>query len=95
MGETRSVNVELSAEALQALESRVESGGYPSISAAIEAAVRLLEQQDGGEDFERWIDVEITERVRASLDDPREPLSADEAEKRIEDFVHRRVRSRA
>ena len=95
MGKTRSINVELSTEVIQVLESRVASGEYPSTAAAIEAAVRLLVQEDGDADLQAWISKDIAQRVRASLEDPREPLSADEAERRIAGFIDRSARSRA
>ncbi|MGN7291891.1 ribbon-helix-helix domain-containing protein [Rhizobium sp. SAFR-030] len=63
MGKTRSINVELSTEVIQVLESRVASGEYPSTAAAIEAAVRLLVQEDGDADLQAWIETDIVERM--------------------------------
>jgi Arc/MetJ-type ribon-helix-helix transcriptional regulator len=56
------MHVELSREAQERVESLVASGAYPSVEAAVEAAVDALEHPD----FEG---IDVTSRRRRALDD--------------------------
>ncbi len=82
MSKTHRIAIDLSPKALEAMRARVESGEYADEGAVVEAAVRLLE----GEDVSRRLE-QLRQRVQRSVTDGKEPLSADEVERRMTAFV--------
>lgn len=88
MGKTERIAVDLSSETLEVLRLSVERGDYPSTAAAIEAAVRVMSGEGLAHRLER-----LRQRVQHSLEDGKAPVSADEAERLMRDFMQRSAAS--
>ncbi|MER9586477.1 type II toxin-antitoxin system ParD family antitoxin [Mesorhizobium sp. M0276] len=65
----------------QSVDARVESGAYDSASEVMRAALRALDRE------EQAVNEVMRARIRASIDDPRPSLSADEAEAEMARFM--------
>jgi antitoxin ParD1/3/4 len=75
--------ISLPAEMVDAINARVEAGTYDSVSDVVQAAIQALVEQD--KDYTARI-ASIRARVRASMDDPRPALTAEEVDANIDAF---------
>jgi len=65
----------------RSVDARLASGAYDSASEVIRAALRALDRE------EEALNAVLRAKVRASLDDPRPSLTADDAEAEMERFM--------
>lgn len=65
----------------QSVDARLASGAYDSASEVMRAALRALDRE------EQVVNEVLRARIRASIDDPRPSLRADEAEAEMTRFM--------
>lgn len=65
----------------QSVDTRVASGAYASASEVMRAALRALDRE------EQAMNEVLRARIRASIDDPRPSVTADEAEAEMARFM--------
>lgn len=80
------LSITLPAEVIEAINYRVEAGTYASASEVVLAAMQALAEQD--DDYEERI-ASIRARVKASIEDPRPRLTADQVRARIDALIER------
>lgn len=88
MAAAEKLSVTLTKEMVQDLEASVAAGDFASTSEALRDAVRLW-RRDRQEREERL--AAIRAKLKASSDDPRPPLTADEVYERLKRTRHSRL----
>jgi antitoxin ParD1/3/4 len=81
MQNAEKISITMTPEMMQVIRASVASGEYASTSEAMRDAVRIW-QRERTEHQERL--EAIRQRIRASVDDPRPSLSADQLRQRVQ-----------
>jgi len=84
MAAAEKISITLTPEMLRLVEAAVEAGEFASVSEALRDAVRAWqrEREERAERLEA-----IRARIRRSLADPRPPLTMEEVEAEMEEFI--------
>ena len=90
MSSAAEASVTLTPETQRLLQAAVDAGYFASTSEALGDAVRVWQQQRL-EEADRLM--EIKERIRRSLDDPRPSLTREEVEAEMDRFMQERAQT--
>jgi putative addiction module CopG family antidote len=81
MRATKQLSITLPLEMAEAVESKIKSGGYASVSEVVRDGVRALLERDAA--VERWLRDEVAAGHAEYLADPSKAVPADEILARI------------
>ena len=94
MSEKSRLMVTLPDEMVAELRRKVAAGQYESESAAVEAGLRMLEEEAAS--LERWLREEVAPELRAVRADPSLEISSEEVRAALdEEYAGGRLRQRA
>jgi antitoxin ParD1/3/4 len=88
MRSTQQFSITLPNEMARAVEKKVESGAYASVSEVVREGIRSLLDRDVP--FERWLREDVVRSYEEYKADPASAIPVEKAKERIRDLAERR-----